>query len=52
MDGMFSIPFGVIPDFGNQLGPRNFSGGVPHTLGSGTFGREPRNGYTDYSLGR
>lgn len=59
MDGMFSNPFAQSTDFGTQLSPRNYSGGVPQPLGSGTFGREPRNGYneaqngyTDYALGR
>lgn len=52
MGGMFSNPFGGNSDFGHQLGPRNYSGGVPYALGSGTFGREPRTGYNDFSLGR
>jgi hypothetical protein len=52
MDGMFANPFGMgNPDFGSQLSPRNYSGGVPQPLGSGTFGRESH-GYTDYALGR
>lgn len=53
MDSMFSNPFGTPgPDFVSQFSPRpNYSGGVPHPLGAGTYGREGR-GYPDYALGR
>lgn len=51
MDGMFSSPFAPSTGFGTQLCPRNYSGGVPQPLGSGTFGREPRNGYTEHQNG-
>lgn len=53
MDSMFSNPFGMpSQEFANQLSPRTLSGGVPAQLGSGTFGRESRGGYSDYSMGR
>lgn len=58
MDGMFSNAFNLTnQEFVNQLGPRNYSGGVPQPLGTGTFGREPRGypdaqGYSDYANGR
>ncbi|KAF2165462.1 hypothetical protein M409DRAFT_32380, partial [Zasmidium cellare ATCC 36951] len=49
IDGMFANPFGVSsPDFVGQIAPRNYSGGVPPALGSGTYGRDNRNGYTEY----
>lgn len=55
MDGMFSNPFGMpSADLAAQLGPRNFSGGVPPTMGSGTYGRDSRSSYdyNDFSVGR
>ena len=53
MDGMFANPFGMTnPGFLHQLGPRNYSGGVPQPLGAGTFGREAPDGYSDFHLSR
>ena len=56
MDAMFTNPFGLpSPEFTAQLhNPRHaVSGGVPAPLGSGTFGRDSRPGYSaEYSLGR
>lgn len=55
LDGMFANPFGMSsPDFVGQMPARNyssgtsFSGGVPPALGSGTYGRDNRNGYNEY----
>jgi hypothetical protein len=49
--GMFSNPFGMSsPEFAAQMSPRNtFSGGIPPTLGAGTYGRDSRNNsYAEY----
>ena len=55
MDGMFANPFGMAPppqEFAGQLNPRGLSGGVPPPLNGGTYPRENRPAYNDYTLGR
>lgn len=53
MDGLFANPFGMAPqEFAGQLNPRGLSGGVPPQLNGGTYPRENRPGYSDYSMGR
>lgn len=48
MDSMFSNPFSApSADYMAQMAPRgNFSGGVPPSLGNGTFGKDSRRSYS------
>ncbi|EME45842.1 hypothetical protein DOTSEDRAFT_71515 [Dothistroma septosporum NZE10] len=47
-DSMFSNAFGAAPsDFMSQMGPRGgFSGGIPPSMGNGTFGKDTRKSFS------
>ncbi|KAF2770715.1 hypothetical protein EJ03DRAFT_270092 [Teratosphaeria nubilosa] len=58
VDSIFSKPFGLQTaatsppsEFASQLSPRT-SGGVPSQLGTATYGRDMRMGYSDRMMGR